>query len=88
MHLNSHTFLIQWRIFLADPHPPILLVTVFSLDHVHLHGPVQQHDGEDQDTVEDSQDAPYLTNLELKIMNCWMFNGVDVVFSCPFGSEL
>ena len=62
-------------------------MTVFSLDHVHLHGPVQQHDGEDQDTVEDSQDAPYLTNLELKIMNWWKFYGVYIVFSCPFGSE-
>ena len=50
------------------PHPPDLLVIIFSLchPHLHLHGPVQQHDGEDQDGVEDGQDAAYRANLEYK----------------------
>ena len=48
------------------PHPPDLLVIIFSLchPHLHLHGPVQQHDGEDQDGVEGGQDVAYLTNLQ------------------------
>ena len=60
--------MVQWRILLIDPHPPLLLVIVFSLYHLHLHlhGPVQQHDGEDQDAVEEGHDAAYLNNLQFK----------------------
>ena len=39
------------------------MASVFSFDHVH--GPVQQHDGEDEDGVDEGQDAAYLTNLDL-----------------------
>ena len=44
--------------------PAVLLVSVYSLCHLHLHGPVQQHDGQDEDGVEEGQDAPYRANLE------------------------
>ena len=62
--LSFLTFLIEWRILLVDPPPPVLLVIVFSLCHLHLHGHVQQHDGEDEDGVEEGQDAAYLTYLQ------------------------
>ena len=35
---------------------------VFNFDH--LNRPVQQHDGQDEDGVDEGQDAAYLTALE------------------------
>ena len=61
------TFLIPWWIFPLVLLPLVLLGSICCLDHLdfHLHGPVQQHDGEDEDGVQEGQDAAYLTNLLL-----------------------
>ena len=53
------TFLIFWWII-----PLVSLRLLFLVGVKHLHGPIQQQDGEDKESVEQGQDTAYLTNLK------------------------
>ena len=65
------TFLIVRRMSLVI-HPDLLLLSVGGMGKIH--GPAEEHGGEDEDDVDDGQDKAYLSNLEIQ---CYLNLNVD-----------
>ena len=60
-------FIKSWRILQFFFHSALFLGGLCG--KLHIQGPVEQHGGEDKEDEDDGQDAAYLTNLKMVIIN-------------------